>query len=276
MLESTGDGCTSYSEVLQLLSEHGPATPGELSLGHYRESRIRVQLLSLTKIDLVRTVTHDRYRLTDAGHEAVTKDEIPDVHQQLSAELNQWESQSELPRITDLQEIDAETLKQFNYERYEDERDKYGLVQQSREKTERRIWNVKDHQLARVLDEFPRYEPLPQQCAHWVRTLSGKHFFPDANHRTAVASLNALLRLNDIEIPTEWPGRHIGRAVLKSKFVRTFVVDIRFDNLWSRDEHYQLWHRHFANLFYGTIENDHHHVPTDRLRQALENARETK
>ncbi|WP_263020631.1 hypothetical protein [Natronobiforma cellulositropha] len=176
-------------------------------------------------------------------------------------------------RIDDFSQIDAETIKQFNYERYMDSEDSYGLVDGSREKTVRRIWNVQDLCLERVMREFPRRDPVVQQCAHWVRTISGKHFFPDANHRTAIGTLRAILELNDVPIPDRWPGEYIDHTILQAKFVRTFVVDVRFDTLWCRDELYHVWHRHFCTLFHDTDTAQQHDIPTPVLGRAFDAAR---
>jgi hypothetical protein len=274
-----GDGFITYIEILESLDATRPLSPKEICESRRRENIVRIQCRTLVECDLVERVTHELYLLSDRGISFLGGDlELPiedgdiDVEQIKQSVL--WsDSQG---GISNLSKMDAETIKQFNFKLYLDTGKEYGLVDYSHEKTKRRIWNVKDFELHRVINEFPIYEPLVQQCGHWVRAICGKHFFPDANHRTAMASLNALLKLNGIQVPQQWPGREIGRTVLKSKFIRNFVVDVRFDNLWKRDELYWLWHRHFRNLFYDTSEVRHHHVSTDYLRKALENARNTK
>ena len=274
-----GNGFITYIDILESLDATRPQAPRDICESRRRENVIRIQCRMLVECDLIERITHELFLLSDRGIAFLNDDlELPimdgdiDVEQVRQSLL--WSDSQEW--ISDLSKMDAETMKQFNYERFLDANDDYGLVDHSREKTKRRIWNVKDFELHRVIDEFPIHEPLVQQCGHWVRAICGKHFFPDANHRTAMASLNALLRRNSIQVPQQWPGREIGRTVLKSKFIRNFVVDVRFDNLWKRDELYWLWHRHFRNLFYDISEVHHHHVSTDYLRKALENARNTK
>lgn len=278
-MEPEREGCISHREVLEKISSMGYSTPRDISESQYRENVVRVQCRLLAKRGLLHRITHDLYAVSNAGEEHLSiETNTPTIDCDIgTGELQRDDRRNDdYGSVTDFSEIDAETIKRFNYERLKDERDDYGLVNGSHGKTEKRIWNVQDLELHRVMNEFPTSEPLVQQCAHWVRAISGKHFFPDANHRTAMASLNAVLRLNGISVPDAWPGNEIGRTVLKSKFIRNFIVDIRFDNLWERDEHYWLWHRHFRNLFYETAEIQHYHVSTGRLRRALENARRTR
>jgi hypothetical protein len=212
------DGFITYIDILESLDATRPLSPRDICESRRRENVVRVQCRMLVECDLVERVTHELYSLSDRSVSFLDGDlELPiedndiDVEQVRQSLL--WSDSQE--KISDLNKIDAETIKQFNYERYLDVHDDYGLIDQSHEKTKRRIWNVKDFELRRVIDEFPICEPLVQQCGHWVRAICGKHFFPDANHRTAMASLNALIRLNGIQVPQQWPGRDIGRTVLK-------------------------------------------------------------
>ncbi|EMA42892.1 hypothetical protein C448_10462 [Halococcus morrhuae DSM 1307] len=271
-------GYVSFDEIIAYLRSNGESSPADISESRRRENVVRLQCRALQECGLVVQVTHGIYTLSERGHRYADDEiELPREDGEIDIEgLRTERPQARRgSRITDFSEIDAETIKRFNYAFYSNSRDRYGLVNCSSETTERRISNVKDFQLDRVMREFPTDEPLSQQCAHWVRAISGKHFFPDANHRTAMGSLAALLQLNGIDIPPAWPGRHIDRTVLKSKFVRNFVVDVRFDNLWRRDEQYILWHRHFTALFHDSKERQSHRISTQRLKESLENARKT-
>jgi hypothetical protein len=235
------DGFITYVDILESLDATRPLSPRDICESRYRENVVRVQCRMLVGCGLIESVTHELFSLSDRGVAFLDGDlELPIEDDDIDVEqIRQpllWSDSQE--RISDFSKMDAETIKQFNYRLYLDTNKEYRLVDQSHEKTKKRIWNVKDFELHRVMDEFPIYEPLVQQCSHWVRAICGKHFFPDANHRTAMASLNALLRRNGIQVPQQWPGREIGRTVLKSKFIRNFVVDIRFDTLWKRDELY--------------------------------------
>ncbi|MFQ3318453.1 MAG: prophage maintenance system killer protein [Natronomonas sp.] len=106
------------------------------------------------------------------------------------------------------------------------------------------------------MNEFPFSEPLPNQCAHWLRAIVGLHFFPDANHRTAMTTLNTIFSLNDIE-RISWRNKRYRTAIFKSKLIRRFVVDVRFDNLWYEDELFQNWHRYFTEILYDIPEYEY-------------------
>ncbi len=278
-MNSSEQAFLTYRELLEWLSNSGPASPRAIAESRRRESVIRIQCRELCDCGLLRPTTHDVYELTDRGREYVAGElDLPEDDDDIAVEASriapQWRERDE--RITDVSGIDAETIIAFNFERYEDESHQYGLVRESRQVTERRIGNVSESDLNRVLRELPRHEPLVQQCAHWVRAISGLHFFPDANHRTAIGSLRALLYLNEIPLPSEWPGRGIDRTVLKAKFVRNFVVSVQFDTLWKKDELYHVWHRHFRHLFLDVESNRSHTHSTERLGRALNAAREQR
>lgn len=174
------DGFLTYTEILELLNTTGPLSPKDVCESRRRENVVRVQCRILVECNLVERVTHELFLLSDRGVSFLDGDlELPmknddiDIKQVKQSLL--WTDAQE--QISDFSEMDAETIKQFNYERYLDDCDNYGLVEQSRQKTKRRIWNVKDFELDRVMDEFPIHEPLVQQCGHWVRAICGKHFF---------------------------------------------------------------------------------------------------
>jgi len=104
------------------------------------------------------------------------------------------------PRITDLSSIEPENFKFRNTQflradghHYDNPHDESFLEQR------KEIWRVRNGDLERVLEEFPTDRPLPEQCALWIHALVGKHFFPDANHRTAIVTLRKLLRDNGME-----------------------------------------------------------------------------
>jgi len=52
-----------------------------------------------------------------------------------------------------------------------------------------------------------------------MHAVAGEHFFPDANHRTAAATLRRLLRENGID-PGEWPVEETEQALVESHRVR--------------------------------------------------------
>ena len=146
-------------------------------------------------------------------------------------------------RIDDLSTVEPELFESLNREFFEDGAYAYGHVRGDRELTARRIRNVPDYRLDRFVREFPRTETLYRQCAHWVRGLVGLHFSPDVNHRTAVASLYVVLDANGHTPTDDRPFDWIDVAVVRSKLLRGYHCDARFDTLWERDELYHHWLR---------------------------------
>lgn len=80
-----------------------------------------------------------------------------------------------------------------------------------------------------------------------MHAMIGKHFFPDANHRTAVAMLRRLLRENDIE-PGDWPIERTERAVSESHRARRDIPPVRLDTLYVRDGLFRVWRRYFEDV----------------------------
>jgi prophage maintenance system killer protein len=151
------------------------------------------------------------------------------------------------PRITDLSSLDPENFKFRNTDFLTGDTHYDMLPHQSREELRRQIWNVRNGDLRRVLDEFPTDEPLADQCALWMHAVVGKHFFPDANHRTAMALLRRLLRENNINAG-DWPIERIEQAREESHEVRQEIPSVRLDTLYERDELYEVWKRFFDDV----------------------------
>ncbi|MFC5279736.1 hypothetical protein ACFPM1_13355 [Halorubrum rubrum] len=152
------------------------------------------------------------------------------------------------PRITDLSSIEPENVKFRNTEflksdrhRYDNPRDVSFIEQR------RNIWRVRNGDIRRILDEFPTDRPLPEQCALWMHAVVGKHFFEDANHRTAIALLRKLLRDNGID-PGSWPTDRIEHVRDESHDVRREIPAIRLDTLYQKDELYEVWYRFFTDV----------------------------
>lgn len=136
------------------------------------------------------------------------------------------------PRITDLSSIEPENFKFRNTAflraenlPYDDPHGK-GFAEQREE-----IWRVRNGDLKRVLDNFPTDRPLPEQCALWMHAVVGKHFFEDANHRTAIALLRHLLHANGI-CPGEWPSERVSEVRDESHTVRREIQPVRLDTLY--------------------------------------------
>lgn len=268
----SGQMYISDQELLESLSTSSPQTPKQIAEGRRRENVLRLQCNYLQEVGLVRAVTRDLYTLTDDGHQFV--DGSSDLPTDSGYVL--FEELLDLPdgRITDFGSLDPTVVKIINRDLLEDPSNDYGLVRRDRDLTESRIMNVKGYQLNRLMREFPRFVSLPRQCAHWMRAIVGLHFFPDANHRTGMATLYALLDANGVA-PTNgpWPGSEIEKAVLYSKIHRGLVTPVRFDTLWLCDELYQHWEQYFRRLFYDT-DSCRPELSADYLRDVLDYARE--
>ena len=80
-----------------------------------------------------------------------------------------------------------------------------------------------------------------------MHAVVGKHFFPDANHRTALALLRRVLRANGID-PGQWPVERTESARDESHEVRREIPQIRLDTLFERDPLYEVWERYFEDV----------------------------
>ena len=151
------------------------------------------------------------------------------------------------PRITDVSELGPENFKRRNQAFLDGEAQYDVFDHQNREELRDRIWSVRNGDLQRVLDDFPTDESLVDQCALWMHAVVGKHFFPDANHRTAIALLRRLLRGNGIE-PAEWPVPRTRQAREESQRVREELPPIRLDGLYERDALFEVWRNYFEDV----------------------------
>lgn len=150
-------------------------------------------------------------------------------------------------RITDLSALEPENFKARNQAFLDGDTHYDVLSHQTRHELRNRIWRVRNGDLRRVLDDFPTDEPLVDQCALWMHAVVGKHFFPDANHRTAVVLLRRLLRENGID-PGEWPIERIKRARKNSQRVRREIPPVRLDTLYERDALFSVWREYFEDV----------------------------
>ena len=144
-------------------------------------------------------------------------------------------------RITDLSGIGPENFKFRNTRFLNHEDHPYAPeAADSDAKIRRKNWNTRNGDIQRVLREFPTDKPLTEQCALWMHAVVGKHFFRDANHRTAVALLRKLLRDNGIE-PGDWSVERLETVRDESHDVRREIEQVRLDTLYQRDELYEVW-----------------------------------
>jgi prophage maintenance system killer protein len=270
--DPTAQNYVDAEAILHWIHESDEASPKDIAESRRRENVIRVQCRRLREAGLVTEVGYETYALTEDGArflERSSEVEISSVAARQSTLDRNW-------RIRDFDELDPDVFKRLNEEEFfDDPENDYGLIENDREITRRRIQNVKDYRIDRVMREFPRSEPVPQQCAHWMRAIVGLHFFPDANHRTAMGTLSFLLDINGVPY-SEWPGSDIERAVLKSKLIRLLFVDVRFDNLWEKDELYTHWHRYFRGLLCDVTNTLNRDYSVSELKEVLRHVREIK
>ena len=154
----------------------------------------------------------------------------------------------ESPWITDLSSLDPENFK-FRNEKFLPDLSLHYDNPHDKSITEQRdaIWRVRNGDLARVLEEFPTDRSLPEQCALWMHAVVGKHFFEDANHRTAIALLRKLLDDNGIDIDP-WPTERVMQARDDSHAVRREIPPVRLDTLYEKDELYRVWYEFFTDV----------------------------
>lgn len=118
---------------------------------------------------------------------------------------------------------------------------------ESEQELRRRIWNTRNGDIRRLFRCFPTFEPLTRQCAHWTHAVVGKHYFPDANHRTAVVSLRRLMRHNEI-YPPEWPSNQLREVRQDSHEIRREIEPVRLDSLYRCDRLYDRWYEFYSSV----------------------------
>ena len=148
------------------------------------------------------------------------------------------------PRITDLSALDAEDFKLRNTKFLHGDTEYEQTGNESFEHLRHQIWVTRNGDIRRVLYQFPIEWPLEEQCAGWMHAVVGKHFFPDANHRTAVVLLRRLLAENGITYAA-WSLDRLREARVKSHNIRREIETVRLDTLYRKDELYEVWWRFF-------------------------------
>jgi len=79
-----------------------------------------------------------------------------------------------------------------------------------------------------------------------MHAVVGKHFFPDANHRTAVALLRKLLDDNDLAYNGFGDTVAVKEVREDSHRVRNEIEPVRLDTLYRRDALYEVWREFFS------------------------------
>jgi hypothetical protein len=150
------------------------------------------------------------------------------------------------PRITEVT-LEPENVKYRNTQFLLDDGQVYETgLSHSQQELRKRIWRVRNGDIRTLFQRFPTDEPLREQCALWVHAVVGKHFFPDANHRTAVATLRKLLADNGITYAS-WDPDRLEVAREESHTVRREIDAVELDTLYRRDELYEVWLAFFTD-----------------------------
>lgn len=151
------------------------------------------------------------------------------------------------PQITDVSMLDAEDFKLRNTKFLQTPDQPYETGRgDTQEALREEIWRVRNGDIRTVLREFPTDAPLREQCAHWMHAVVGKHFFPDANHRTATALIRRLLAENEIEYKP-WDVDRLRRARIDSHHIRQEIDPVELDSLYRQDRLYELWLAFFTD-----------------------------
>lgn len=149
------------------------------------------------------------------------------------------------PKITDLSSITPETLKEQNTDFWRRDVEYETVIADHH--TRRRIWNTRNGDLRRLVRDFPTDVPIDEQCASWIHAVVGREFFPDANHRTAVASLRELLRENGMQ-PGRWPPAVTRATAVRSHRIRKETANVCLDTLYRRDRLFLVWVLYFKTV----------------------------
>lgn len=156
------------------------------------------------------------------------------------------------PRIKDLSSIEALDFKQENTSFLQTDAE-YEQTDYDRLKDLRhQIWSTRNGDIRRVLYDFPVNAPLHEQCAGWMHAIAGKHFFPDANHRTALSLLRTLLYENGLP-PGRWPPTISRDTVLRSHIVRRQIPPVQLDTLYRHDPLFLVWILYFKNVLRNPV-----------------------
>lgn len=148
--------------------------------------------------------------------------------------------------IRDLSFFDAEDIKQRNTVFLESDSPYDILEHQTRYSVRADIWRVRNGDLRKLFYRFPFNEDVLEQCALWMHAMTGKHFFPDANHRTGIMTLRKILRENNYR-PTNWPTLRTQAAIQRSKETRR-SLSVNLGNLYEKDPLYEIWELYFYDV----------------------------
>jgi hypothetical protein len=266
--------------VVEYVRDCGPARPRDIARSRFRENVIRLQCRYLCACGILTDVARETYSCNQSAidrfervTEATASSEFVDAAYLVP---------DRRLRITDFAGLDLDYLRRLNRNFLDGSEFTYGCIRGNKRETRRYIDNIEEYRVSRFVREFPRHESLCRQCAHWVRALVGLHYFPDANHRTAMNSLYGLLSRNGLA-PDEsdgldcgvdhWPFDSIDIAVTRSKLLRSYHCNVKYSTLWERDELYQHWERYFRDNLLAEDGRSRSDVSGEFLDDVLEYSR---
>ena len=193
-------------------SENSVSNISSLSKSRRSKSRLRLQCRYMVKAGLLLRVGNESFKITEGGREFIEDNSL----------LNHTDGYLHISRIIDLPKerisdfggISQEYIKQQNYDFFAAVRDPsknseqdYSVDTRDPRQEERKVLSARQWKLDRIIRELPRTEPVVSQCAHWMTSIAGLHLFPDANHRTGMVTLDALVLDNEIiDEDHHWPG----------------------------------------------------------------------
>lgn len=259
----------SLGETLSTVVKYDAVTPNKIAQNRLRESAIRLDLRRLAQLGYLRQVGSELFEPTDSADDRSTQQSVTQEYRTYASE-----KYADTDNLTDRSKLTSRNVKETNLEMLKDGGQEYNPRSNRSRSKASRIMNVSGNRLYRVFREFPRDTSLIQQCAHWMRTFAGYHFFPDANHRTGMFTLSVLLRSNGFDT-VDLPGPRRERAVLRSKLIRLLSVErTNLKRLWRRDELYEHWLDYFACLLGEREVPNASTCSTEALRAALQAARD--
>ena len=234
-----------HESIIEELVIDGPLTDVELTSKFAdRHGSLRESIRSHVNDLCIRGLA--RYLGQPDGYGERTYESTSFGKQYFEGTVSAESPQEYVDRIIDLSLIGADDVRHRNAKFLQGDA-KYDIrSHESQLGLKKDIWGVRCGDINNLLRRFPRDPPLLDQCALWMRAWTGKHFFPDANHRTAIAILRNIL-LNRGFIPGTWSTERSKQAIRESKRERT-KREYTLDSIYERDSHFVTWKSYFIDV----------------------------
>ena len=231
-------------KILEVLYDNSPARPRDI-LPRLEDAEDRTLITNRCKLlaikGFLQEVNENEFRITGPGEDF------------LQGELEAENLKSNYDRIIDLSYYVAEDIKYRNSQFLFGPGPYRVKPHQTKSDVRKVIWRTRNGSIRRVIRRFPRDATLLEQCAFWMRAWTGKHFFQDANHRTAIALLRDLLQHRGFEIGV-WDTNRSISAVRESKIERS-KRNFPLDSLYQKDQHYRTWLFYFIDVLSQEFKN---------------------